>query len=223
MRSHRRGGHSDKSLNHKNHRKFTVMRDDTAFAERPEFNGERREKTLFVGNLDSRVTEYMLIKKFEKYGEIVREQYMWHKSGEMRGQPRGYAFIEYDSRDAALKAQEATDKMMLGERRLNVRFAEERTFEDDGKDKLKVSSSGEDKGKLVKSAPRPGKFSTNDKIRAIEEKLRMMEQESGGKDSDEEREERRRRRREEKRKRKKERGENEKEDDDGTNRKRQKE
>jgi RNA recognition motif-containing protein len=38
---------------------------------------EQREKTLFVGNLDKRVTERHLIQLFGQFGELERVQFMW--------------------------------------------------------------------------------------------------------------------------------------------------
>jgi RNA recognition motif-containing protein len=32
---------------------------------------------------------------FGKFGKIVKEEFMWHKDGPRRGQPRGYCFVEF--------------------------------------------------------------------------------------------------------------------------------
>ena len=63
---------------------------------------------LFVGNLDrAKVNDLILIKMFSNYGKIVREQILRHHTGALRGQPRGYAFVEFstqESADAAIAA-----------------------------------------------------------------------------------------------------------------------
>jgi RNA-binding protein 18 len=65
---------------------------------------------LFVGNLDrGKVNDGVLIKLFSVYGKIVREQIMRHQAGALRGQPRGYAFVEYSTTEEAAAAIEALD------------------------------------------------------------------------------------------------------------------
>ena len=90
--------------------------------------GEREvsEHKLYVGNLDSRVTEFMIIKLFRKYGKIVREEFMWHAHGPRRGEPRGYCFVEYKTRDEAVRAKSSLDGKLLLGRPLRVRFSEEK-------------------------------------------------------------------------------------------------
>ena len=84
------------------------------------------ENKLFVGNLDRRVNEYMILKLFAKYGKIVREQFMWHHTGPRRGEPRGFCFVEYKTKEEALKAKRELDGTYLAGRPLRVRFSEER-------------------------------------------------------------------------------------------------
>ncbi|CAI5943219.1 unnamed protein product [Closterium sp. NIES-65] len=42
---------------------------------------------------------YHVIKMFTPYGKIRREEYLWHTYGPKRGEPRGYAFVEYSKRE----------------------------------------------------------------------------------------------------------------------------
>jgi RNA recognition motif-containing protein len=37
-------------------------------------SGEVSENKLYIGNLDSRVNEFMIIKLFKRFGKIVREE-----------------------------------------------------------------------------------------------------------------------------------------------------
>lgn len=57
---------------------------------------------LFVGNLAPNVDEYTLVQVFSKYGKITKLDIMYHKSGPLKGKPRGYAFVEYSSKDVSI-------------------------------------------------------------------------------------------------------------------------
>jgi hypothetical protein len=87
---------------------------------------EIREHKLYVGGLDPRVNEAMIIKLFRPHGKIVREQFMWHNHGPRRGEPRGYCFVEYSKREEAVRAKNALDGNRLCGRSLSVRFVEEK-------------------------------------------------------------------------------------------------
>jgi RNA recognition motif-containing protein len=41
------------------------------------------------------IPRYTLIQVFSKFGKLVRLDYLFHKTGALRGKPRGYAFVEY--------------------------------------------------------------------------------------------------------------------------------
>ena len=56
---------------------------------------------LFVGNLAPTVDEYTLIQVFQKYGKITKLDFMFHKSGVLKGKPRGYAFVEFSNKDVS--------------------------------------------------------------------------------------------------------------------------
>lgn len=75
------------------------------------------EHKLYVGNLAPTANEYIphankpnlviqtlilppppryhVIKLFQQYGKIVREQFIWHKHGPKRGEPKGFCFVEF--------------------------------------------------------------------------------------------------------------------------------
>ncbi|EGD80833.1 hypothetical protein PTSG_01419 [Salpingoeca rosetta] len=63
---------------------------------------------LFIGNLDTRVTEKHLIKLFSKYGQIENLNFLWNKVGPKRGLPRGYCFLTFKH---AASAREAVAKL----------------------------------------------------------------------------------------------------------------
>jgi RNA recognition motif-containing protein len=50
---------------------------------------------LYIGNLHPTVDEYTLLTLFTKYGTITSLDYLFHKTGPMRGKPRGFAFVEF--------------------------------------------------------------------------------------------------------------------------------
>jgi hypothetical protein len=56
---------------------------------------------LYVGNLSSTVDEYTLIQVFQKYGKITKLDFMFHKTGVLKGKPRGYAFVEFSNKDVS--------------------------------------------------------------------------------------------------------------------------
>lgn len=41
---------------------------------------------------------YALVKLFEPFGKITLMDFLFHFSGPKRGQPRGYCFIEYSTK-----------------------------------------------------------------------------------------------------------------------------
>lgn len=50
---------------------------------------------LYVGNLSPTVDEFTLIQIFSKYGKITKLDFMFHKTGVLKGKPRGFAFIQF--------------------------------------------------------------------------------------------------------------------------------
>jgi len=95
----------------------------TSGAPRPPGNPESR---LYVGNLDRRVNEGNVLKLFSQFGGLKRCDYMWHTNGPLRGQPRGFAFIEFDTLENAGKAQSVMNGKVVAGRPMVVHFAEEK-------------------------------------------------------------------------------------------------
>ncbi|CDU24961.1 uncharacterized protein SPSC_04794 [Sporisorium scitamineum] len=90
-------------------------------------NDAKHETRLYVSNLHPTVDEYTLIHTFNKWGKIKKLDFLFHKSGPQRGQPRGYAFVEYASPMEALQAVAgARDKTLRG-RKISVTFASKNT------------------------------------------------------------------------------------------------
>jgi RNA recognition motif-containing protein len=92
-------------------------------------------KRLYIGNLHPSISEYSLIKLFEKFGDIQTLDFLWHSTGPKKGEPRGYCFLEYQREEVGCSAfhdksaQKAIDamngKILLG-RAMIVRNAIEK-------------------------------------------------------------------------------------------------
>ncbi|KAI0365997.1 RNA-binding domain-containing protein, partial [Pilatotrama ljubarskyi] len=140
---------------------------------------------LYVGNLHPTVDEYTLLQLFSKFGKISKLDYLFHKSGPLKGKPRGYAFVEYASRDDAEKALlHANDKLLRG-RKLVVTYANQAPLEAAGAGGLGAKSRRpvSDVGKpttlsLLKSAGTGRSDATDAKIARMEAKLRQLESSS---------------------------------------------
>lgn len=40
-----------------------------------------------------------IIKMFSPFGKIIAEDFLWHTRGPKRGEPRGYAFVQYTTKE----------------------------------------------------------------------------------------------------------------------------
>jgi RNA recognition motif-containing protein len=59
----------------------------------------------------------------QKYGTIEKFDLLFHRSGPSAGQPRGYAFVTYSSKADATNAKDALDGMVMGCKKVVVRWA----------------------------------------------------------------------------------------------------
>lgn len=59
----------------------------------------------------------------QKHGTIEKFDLLFHRSGPSAGQPRGYAFVTYSNNVDAIKAKDALDGMVMGRKRMVVRWA----------------------------------------------------------------------------------------------------
>ncbi|KAF7296467.1 Single-stranded nucleic acid binding protein [Mycena chlorophos] len=129
---------------------------------------------LYIGNLHPTVDEYTLLQLFNKHGRVTKLDFLFHKTGVLKGKPRGYAFIEYGDKDDALRAQTALHDRLLRGRKLVVTFAQNAPI-DPGKPRKVMAESGRPTTlSMLKSGRREG---TDDKIAMMEAKLREMAKE----------------------------------------------
>ncbi|XP_010875980.1 probable RNA-binding protein 18 isoform X2 [Esox lucius] len=128
---------------------------------------------LWIGNIDPKITEYHLVKLLEKFGKVRQFDFLFHKSGPMEGQPRGYCFVNFHTKEEAERAIHCLNGKLALSKKLVVRWAHAQRFEGFRGDKngpasLEPSCSAE--------LDLPTNLSTSAKIRAIEAKLQMMEE-----------------------------------------------
>ncbi|TKY89066.1 hypothetical protein EX895_001597 [Sporisorium graminicola] len=154
-------------------------------ASMPARNDAKHETRLYVGNLHPTVDEYALIKTFSKFGKIKKLDYLFHKSGPQRGQPRGYAFVEYASPEQALEAVVSARDRTLRGRTISVTFASKDNVADTNSSigphrRERDRGAGETNAvkttqlSLNKNAKQPQ--GTNAKIAAMEAKLSKLRQ-----------------------------------------------
>lgn len=138
-------------------------------------SGAHEGNRLWIGNIDPKITEYHLVKLLEKFGKVKQFDFLFHKSGPLEGQPRGYCFVNFTTREEAERAIQHLNGKLALSKKLVVRWAHAQRFESFRNEKsmpssLEPSSSG---GADSLSA---NNLSTSAKIRAIEAKLQMMEE-----------------------------------------------
>ncbi|EGG03031.1 uncharacterized protein MELLADRAFT_38340, partial [Melampsora larici-populina 98AG31] len=136
------------------------------------------DSRLYIGNLAPAVDEFALVALFSKFGKISKLDFLFHKSGILRGKPRGYAFIEMSRKDEALKAMVELNNKPLRGKRILVTPANE-----SGHDGRHNGQNGRGSTfdptrpttlSLLKSQQQPK--GVNNKIAALEAKLASMQQ-----------------------------------------------
>ncbi|XP_076048703.1 putative RNA-binding protein 18 isoform X2 [Oratosquilla oratoria] len=131
---------------------------------------------LWIGNLDSRLTEFQLLKMVRKFGELAEYDFLFHRTGPLAGQPRGYAFVTYKNPQNAKTAMNAMDGFTILGRRVVVRWAHSHDDSKYQKPKEKAAPSiltgGKGETTTVKNV------SKESKIAALEAKLKMLDDNS---------------------------------------------
>ncbi|KAM5531147.1 hypothetical protein V8D89_015168 [Ganoderma adspersum] len=138
---------------------------------------------LYVGNLHPSVDEYTLLQAFSKFGKISKLDYLFHKSGPLRGKPRGYAFVEFSNKEDADKALTHANNKLLRGRKLVVTYANQAPFDPTSglsgagmKNRRAMSDVGKPTTlSLLKGAGTGRSDATGTKIARMEAKLRQLE------------------------------------------------
>ncbi|XP_047229640.1 probable RNA-binding protein 18 isoform X4 [Girardinichthys multiradiatus] len=84
---------------------------------------------LWIGNIDPKITEYHLVKLLEKFGKVKQFDFLFHKSGPLEGQPRGYCFVNFSTREEAERAIQCLNGKLALSKKLVVRWAHAQRFE----------------------------------------------------------------------------------------------
>ncbi|KAF9070660.1 hypothetical protein BDP27DRAFT_1292181 [Rhodocollybia butyracea] len=135
---------------------------------------------LFIGNLHPSVDEYTLLQIFAKFGKVTKLDFLFHKSGALKGKPRGYAFLEYGTYDEAQKALSSANGKVLHGRKLIVTHAHQAPPDIDGgvsRQRKTMMETGRPTTLSILKSNVGGKHKdgTSDKIALMEAKLRELE------------------------------------------------
>ncbi|XP_027923601.1 probable RNA-binding protein 18 isoform X3 [Vigna unguiculata] len=117
---------------------------------------------------------------FSPYGKIISEDFLWHTRGPKRGEPRGFAFIQYSTKEEAELAKEKMHGRFACGRPLVVRLAGEKCLLETADKSTKAASEGH-KMLLIGGGGgggAMGQTSRTAKIAAIKNKLKSLEEES---------------------------------------------
>ncbi|KAJ8983693.1 hypothetical protein NQ317_003483 [Molorchus minor] len=120
------------------------------------------ERRLWIGNLDSRVTdnEALSTSKFDL---------IFHRNGPLAGQPRGYAFVTYSKKEEAVTAKDKLNNLLVGQKNVVVTWAHAVNNEEIEKPKSEIVIPALAMSKEEKKIDRISQ------IQAIEAKLKLME------------------------------------------------
>ncbi|CAO3678716.1 unnamed protein product [Rhizopus stolonifer] len=119
---------------------------------------------IYIGNLANVIEEYIIVKLFEPFGKITFIDSLLYCSGPKKGLPRGYCFLEYETREQALKAISKLNGKKIKGRPLMVSFAHMATIKDDKRNPYLLSRQ-----KSMQKAS-----CTDAKIKAIEQRLQIL-------------------------------------------------
>uniref|UniRef100_UPI00358E18DA probable RNA-binding protein 18 n=1 Tax=Myxine glutinosa TaxID=7769 RepID=UPI00358E18DA len=131
---------------------------------------------LWIGNLDLRLSEYHLLRLLKRIGTVRQFDFLFHRSGPLEGQPRGYCFVNFNSKQEAERAIEKLNGKLALSRPLVVRWAhaqQQPTYERQREPNLPSSL---EPSATETEPPCASSLTLSAKIQAIEAKLRLMDQ-----------------------------------------------
>ncbi|XP_018084532.1 probable RNA-binding protein 18 isoform X2 [Xenopus laevis] len=127
---------------------------------------------LWIGNVDPKITEYHLLKLLQKFGKVKQFDFLFHKSGPLEGQPRGYCFVNFETKAEAERAIHCLNGKMALSKKLVVRWAHAQIKRYDNCKNEKVLPISLEPSSSTE--PTQSTLSVSAKIKAIEAKLKMM-------------------------------------------------
>lgn len=138
-----------------------------------EFAGGAPAQRIWIGNLDTQITEFTMIQILKRFGKIKQFDFLTHKTGPCVGQPRGFCFVSFEKETDAAKAILKLDNLLVRTKRLQVRWAHNQAqTKQDPKDTLKLPL---DIDTMTDSKRNTSQKSSDAMIKAIEAKLKDME------------------------------------------------
>lgn len=66
---------------------------------------------------------YQLLKLVQKHGTIEKFDLIFHRSGLLAGQPKGYAFVTYNKQGEAVVAKRILHNTLVGQKVISVMWA----------------------------------------------------------------------------------------------------
>ncbi|GAA5824868.1 hypothetical protein JCM11251_005374 [Rhodosporidiobolus azoricus] len=142
------------------------------------------DRRLYLGNLSTSCDEYLLMQVCARHGKIAKLDYLFHKTGPQKGKPRGYAFVEYSTKEEAKRALEALHDKVVRGRKMVVSLASEQQQDPtpSGSKKSRAPAASDLHKPTAISLLKGGgvaKAPVNRKIAALEAKLAAMKQQRG--------------------------------------------
>ena len=134
--------------------------------------------TIWIGNLDPRVTEFQLLKVVEPFGRVVRFDFMYSNNDRGERLPRGYAFVTFEDYVTASEAIGKLNGLKLMNREMRVQPSSATAVPSKSSSSalslpLSISVNLSEKDKSRKD---PKSISKLSKIRAMEAKLMSLSQ-----------------------------------------------
>jgi len=82
---------------------------------------------VWIGNIDTKLDEYQLLKIVEKFGRVCSFDFLYHINDRGGRTPRGYAFVTFQSGKSAADAIQHLHKKKILTKELLVRYASSKT------------------------------------------------------------------------------------------------
>ncbi|KAF2905564.1 hypothetical protein ILUMI_00612 [Ignelater luminosus] len=112
---------------------------------------------------------YQLLKLIQKHGAIEKFDLLFHRTGPLAGQPRGYAFVTFVNKEDASLAKIHLHNKQVGTKNIIVTWAHSMSGEEQGKPKSEINIPA------LAMSKAETKVNRESQIEAIEAKLKLME------------------------------------------------
>ncbi|KAI8055121.1 hypothetical protein BDF22DRAFT_654047 [Syncephalis plumigaleata] len=130
---------------------------------------------LFVGNLAVEVTEYTIIKLFERFGKVAKLDFPYYTEGSMRGKPRNFCFIEYATHKEAHAALQHLSGRKLYGRPLDISWYKQTTQEKSKPARITpYEAASHGLSATIQRHQKMAQSSVDHRIKALERKLAQL-------------------------------------------------